>query len=291
LGEIVSLVTFAAASFGVTFSAIHVAARPSLLQGTLLPTLVFAIGLAIGVRRTRNEQDDSGSSLRDWVDDWPPRVRAIVGTALRGGAAAAAAVMTLAAVLTAVAIVTSYARIISLYESLHGEVLGGVAVTLGQLALLPNLVIWAACWLIGPGFAIGTGSTVSPLATTLGPIPAVPVLGALPSGDFAFGFVGLLVPVIAGFLVGAILGPRLSRELRGPAVVLTGLGVGLVGGVILGLLAWASAGAAGPGRLQHVGPDPWLVGIVAAVELGLSALIGLLASRRRTAAGGPRTPR
>jgi hypothetical protein len=291
IGEIVSLATFALASFAVTFSAIHSSARPSLVQGTLLPTVVFAVGLAIGVRRTRNEQDDAGSSLRDWFDDWPPRVRTIVVTALRGGTAAAAAVMTLAAILTAAAILFSYARIITLYESLHSEALGGAAVTLGQIALLPNIVIWAACWLIGPGFVIGTGSTVSPLATSLGPIPAIPVLGALPSGEWAFGFVGLLVPVIAGFLVGAILGPRVGREIRGSGLVVAALGMGLVGGVILGLLAWASAGSAGPGRLVNVGPNPVLVAVVAALELGIAALIGLLASRRRTPAGGPRAPR
>lgn len=291
LGQLVSLATFAAASFGVAFSAIHVAARPSLWQGTILPTLVFAVGLAIGVHRARHDLDDSRGFLRARIDSWPPQVRATVVIALRGGACAAAAVMTLAAVLTAAAILFSYARIITLYESLHGEVLGGLALTLGQLALLPNLVIWAACWLVGPGFAIGTGSTVSPLATALGPLPSVPVLGALPAGDSVFGFVGLLVPVVAGFLVGAILGPRLGRELHGPALVVTALGVGLVGGVILGLLAWLSGGSAGPGRLAHVGPDPWLVGIVAALELGVSALIGLLAADRRRPAEGARSPR
>ncbi|MCU1440844.1 MAG: hypothetical protein JWP85_1841 [Rhodoglobus sp.] len=282
LGELVSLGTFAAASFGVAFSAIHPLARPSLLQGTLLPTLVFAVGLAIGVRRTRNEQDDSGSSLRDWMNDWPPRVHSTVVTALRGGTAAAAAVVTLAAVLTAAAIVLSYGRIISLYEGLHAEALGGIAITLGQLALLPNLVIWTACWLIGPGFAIGTGSAVSPLATNLGPIPAIPVLGALPPGDWPFGFVGLLVPVVAGFLVGAVLGGRKHQSVE-PSRVLVALGTGVIGGVILGLLAWVSSGSAGPGRLMHVGPDPWAVGVFAAIELGVSSFIGLAAASRRSA--------
>jgi hypothetical protein len=284
LGELVSLATFALASFAVTFTALHADARPSLVQGTLLPTLVFAVGMAVGVRRTRNLQDDRGSSIRDWINDWPTGVRDVVTTSLRGGAAAAATVFTLAAVLTAAAILVSYARIITLYESLHTEVLGGVTITLAQLALLPNLVIYTASWLVGPGFALGTGSAVSPLATQLGPIPAIPVLGALPPEALPFGFVGLLVPVVAGFLVGAILGPGARRQLGRRELALVAVGIGLVGGVILGLLAWTSTGAAGPGRLQDVGPNPLAVGGWAALELGLAAMAGLFASLKRSPA-------
>jgi hypothetical protein len=57
-----------------------------------------------------------------------------------------------------------------------------------------------------------------------------------------------------------------------------------VGGVILGLLAWFSAGAAGPGRLADVGPNPWAVGVAAAIELGVAATIGLLTTVRRAKA-------
>src|SRR5690606_30762586 len=133
----------------------------------------------------------------------------------------------------------------------------GIAVTVGQLAFLPNLVIFAASWLVGPGFAIGAGSSVSPIATQLGPLPAVPFFGALPSGDLAFGFVGLLVPVLAGFLVAAILRPRLveSLDVDRPLLWLIGTGAaaGVVAGLLLGGLAAVASGAAGPGRLGEVG--------------------------------------
>jgi hypothetical protein len=282
LGQLVALATFALASLAVTFSSLHPLSRPSLVQGTVLPTVVFAIGFAIGVRLTRrHELDDSGSSVQDWVASWPERRRAVVTTALRGGTAAAALVMLLASIVTAGAIAVSYGKIISLYESLHTEVLGGIAVTLGQLAFLPNAVIWAASWLVGPGFAIGTGSSVGPLATNLGPIPAIPLLGALPTGDQPLGFLGLLVPVVAAFLVGAVLGPGLRARVDAAAIVVTGVAAGAVGGVILGLLAWASSGSAGPGRLQQVGPDPWAVGVWAALEIAIALTIGLLSNLRR----------
>jgi hypothetical protein len=207
----------------------------------------------------------------------------VLVAALRGGAGAAAFVMLAASVVAAIAIAVSYGRVITLYQGLHTEVLGGAVVTLGQLAFVPNAVIWVASWLIGPGFAIGTGSSVSALGTALGPLPAIPLLGAIPSGSLAFGFIGLLVPVVAGFLAGAISGPTLRWQVSGAPLLTSGLAIGVVGGLILGLLAWASGGAAGPGRLAQVGPDPWAVGGIAALELGLAASLGLFASLRRSA--------
>jgi hypothetical protein len=171
------------------------------VQGTVLPTMVFVIGVLLGTLRASRPGVDAASRIvRAWVLGWRPQTRATVAAVLRGGSSAAAAIVAIASVVVAVLVVTSYAQIIELYEGLQAGALGGFALTLAQIAILPNLVIWAMSWLVGPGFAIGTGSAVSPIATTLGPIPAVPVLGALPTFDSAFAFVGILIPVLAGFL-------------------------------------------------------------------------------------------
>jgi hypothetical protein len=293
LGELTALLVFGAASSVVTLTAVNGAARPSIWQGVLLPTLVFAIGLFLGVLREGSERapDVAGSSLRDWIDDRRPELRAAAAGALRAGAAAVAITTLVSAVAVALLIAVNYAQIIRLYEALHTELVGGVALTAGELAFLPNLVIWAASWFIGPGFAIGAGSHVSPLGTALGPMPTFPLLGALPTGEFAFGFAGLLVPVVAGFLAGAAVRPILVRALdaaaghNGPAphlpgLVATALGGGVFGGALLGLLAAVSSGAAGPGRFQQVGPDALAVGLAAALEFAVAIGIGLAASGR-----------
>lgn len=274
VGSIASLAVFAAAAALIGVTAAHEAARPSLWQSAVLPAAVFAVGLALGALRERGRRLRLSPRLSE-------PVRAVIAASLRGGTAAAAMVLTASALVLTAAILLGYGRIIGLYQGLHTEVLGGIVVTLGQFAVLPNLVIWTASWLIGPGFAIGVGSAVSPLGTQLGPLPALPVLGALPAGDVPFGLLGLLVPVIAGFLAGALAGLRLREVLGGLGTVLTGLGIGLIGGVLLGLLSAASAGAAGPGRLAQVGPEPWVVGAVAALELGLAAMAGLATTLRR----------
>lgn len=277
VGAVVAIGIFALLAVGLTLSALYPLARPSIWQGTLLPTLFFAAGIAIGLSRGRTIAARLSARFRSL----PAHLVEVADLSFRAGAAAASAVVAVAALAVAGLMVAKYAAIIALYESAHAGVLGGVTLTIGQLAFLPNLVIWAASWLVGPGFAIGTGSAVSPLGTSLGPIPTIPLLGALPTGDFAFGFLGLLVPVLAGFLVGVAIRPRLLRVLgdapRARMLAVAGLGVALSSGVVLGLLAWASAGSAGPGRLVDVGPWPLLVGAFAALEIGVAATLGLFA--------------
>jgi hypothetical protein len=293
LGELVAIGTFGLLSLAVTLSALHPFARPSIVQGALIPTLVFAAAVVVGSLRSHRPSTDAAirpirGAITARLRSLPLALRVTLATALRGGLAAATAVIGVGAALLGVLLALNYANVVRLYEGLHSEVLGGVAITLAQLAFVPTFVVWVASWLVGPGFAIGAGSSVSPLGTVLGPIPAIPILGALPNGDLGLGFIGLLVPIVGGFLAGALLWPRLSRSLEGaPAVrwiVATGLGIGVVGGLLLGLLALAASGAAGPGRLAQVGPDPLAVGLWAALEIGLAALLGLAAASKRTPA-------
>ena len=295
LGELAAIGTFGVLSLLVTLSALHPLARPSIVQGALLPTLIFAVAVVVGSLRARVPATDAAikpirARITSWLAAVPRTVRLVTATALRGGLAAAMGVVTIAAVLLAVLVAINYAGVVRLYEGLHTEVLGGAALTLAQLAFIPTFVIWVAAWLVGPGFAIGVGSSVSPIATALGPVPAIPILGALPSGESSFGFVGLLAPVVVGFLAAAVLRPRLVRSLGGRPpfrwLIGAGLGMGVVGGLVLGLLAAAASGAAGPGRLAVVGPDALAVGLWAALEIGVAATIGMLAAPR-IAPGAP----
>lgn len=292
LGALVALVVFAVLALGATLSALHEFARPSIWQGTAFPTLVFAVGLVIGlgVARRRLTGTPARSARRGPLGRWwsalPDWRRGIVIQSLRGGAAAVASVILASSILLTFMVLVNYGQIIALYEGIHSGVLGGVAITLAQMAFIPNLVVWTASWLIGPGFAIGAGSSVGPLGTSLGPLPAVPILGAIPAGDFALGFLGLLVPIVAGFLVAVALRPAVLRGAADgggrspvPILIATGVGIGITAGVLLGVLAWISGGAAGPGRLAEVGPDALMVGLFGALEFCVSAVLGLLLGR------------
>lgn len=288
LGGMSALGMFALLSTGLTFTVLHPLARPSLWQAAVLPALAFGIGLGLGMLRAARENGASvRGPLRRRIDALSIDTRATAAAALRAGAAAVAMVLAVSAVAVTARLVLGYADIIRLYEALHTEVVGGVAVTALQLALIPDLVIWASAWFTGPGFAIGTGSQVSPLGTALGPLPALPLFGAIPTDDVPLAFAGLLVPVVAGFLAGVAVRPALQRALDGvrPATVaVTALGGGLFGALLLGLLAWAASGSAGPGRLVDVGPSPVAVALAALAELVPAIALGIAsggALRRR----------
>lgn len=285
LGVLSAAAAFALLSLGITLTALHPMARPSIWQGTLLPALVFAVGLGLGMLRAAGRRDTSarGGLARRWAAV-PVDTRAIAEAGVRAGAAAASVVLLISAVALSLRLIVGYAEIIRLYEALHTEVVGGIAVTALQLALLPDLVIWAAAWFTGPGFALGTGSHVSPLGTAVGPVPALPVLGAVPTADLPLAFAGLLVPVVAGFVAGVAVRPALARALDGirpPAVLVTGVLGGAVGALLLALLAWAASGSAGPGRLADVGPSPVAVGFAALLELAPAIAMGIAVGRRR----------
>ena len=98
---------------------------------------------------------------------------------------------------------------------------------------------------------------------------------------------GPAAPGVAPFPWGALLGRHARRILERRELLLVALGIGIVGGVILGLLAWFSGGSAGPGRLVTVGPNPWAVGGWGSLELALASMVGLLSGGRAE----PRTRR
>jgi hypothetical protein len=297
IGAIAAVGTTAVLSLGLALAAQHEGIAPAVVRGAVLPTLVLALGLLVGgiARVDRARAGRWWASLssgraaalirsgRDAFDRLPAGAASVTATALRGGAAAAFAVVAISAVVVAVLLGVQYATVITLYETLQTGIVGGVALTLGQLALLPNLVLWAASWLLGPGFAIGTGSSVSPLGTSVGPLPSVPVLGILPQGALDLGFLGILVPVVVAFVAAVALSPRVSRipepeARRWPWFLAAGLGMGVVGAGILALLAVISGGAAGPGRLADVGPAAGWVLLAAFLEIGLASVAGMFVS-------------
>lgn len=78
----------------------------------------------------------------------------------------------------------------------------GLGLVLLSIAYLPNAAIAAASWLAGPGLSVGAVS-VAPMGAAPGPVPAVPLLVALPEGPAEpWWALALLVPVLAGAAVG-----------------------------------------------------------------------------------------
>lgn len=84
---------------------------------------------------------------------------------------------------------------------LQPGLLGGILLLALLLLYLPNFIISTVAYFVGTGFAIGRDTLISPLVFKLGKIPAIPILGGLPTGKHIFYLSGSLVVILVGALV------------------------------------------------------------------------------------------
>ncbi|ASW57431.1 hypothetical protein CIK06_04715 [Plantactinospora sp. KBS50] len=216
-----------------------------------------------------------------------PRVPPVLRDGLRTGMVATLLLLGAGAGAAGLAVATGGSAAGDMIGAYHAGVAGQAGITLLSLAYAPNASMWAASYLLGPGFALGTGTIVRATEVSLGGLPAVPLLVGLPTGPVGgLGAVLLAVPVLAGAASGALLVRRTVRS-GGPEAgglawrpLLTSAALaGPVGGVLTGLLAIVSGGSLGGGRLAQIGPDPWQTAVAATAVLTLGALLGVVLTR------------
>jgi len=251
-------------------------ARPVLTQAVLGTLVVAGVAGAAGAAAYRAGGARAGAVLLVDGLGIPEPVRRWC----RLGGVAILVLAGAAVVLTAVAVVARLPRVLALHQALTPGLAGGSVLVALELALLPDLMVWSGAFVIGPGFALGVGTSVSPRGTVLGSLPAVPLLGAVPRPGAQPGWMTLvvLVPVLAGVVAGVVAARR-RPDAALTALGLDGLGAALAAGVGFLLLAWLASGPAGPGRLGVTGPVPWLAGGVLAGEVLIGALAGTAATR------------
>ena len=187
---------------------------------------------------------------------------------------ATAALVGAGALLAGASLAVHLPRAAELAGSSEPGVVGGLGLLLAGLALVPNAVLWGASWLAGPGFAVGAGTAVGPFGHELGPVPALPLLAALPGGGLP-GWVGVLVlavPVTAGLLAGLLV-HRTEPDASATRTACRSALVGAVTGAVWAVLAWGSGGPVGGERLAQVGPDPGSVGVAVALSVGAGAVV------------------
>ena len=127
---------------------------------------------------------------------------------------------------------------------------------MAQLAYAPNAIVWAASYAIGPGFTLGNGSIVSPAATELGALPAIPLLTAVP--DVGPGGVSHLWWLALGVAAGAVAATLvvLARPTaRFDETTLVGGLAGVLAGVAFTGVAWLTSGDLGTDLLSGLGPQ------------------------------------
>jgi hypothetical protein len=261
-------------------------AAPSLWQALITSFLLALVAGGLGAAR----------GLAPWsrlTRLMPARPRSIILGALGASALLVAA----GAALVGANLALHLPEVKAATDALAPGAAGAALLLLAQLAYAPNAIIWAVAYVLGPGFAFGAGTVVAPTGSTLGALPAFPMLAALPSGARSAGPVWVSVLVLATpYLAGVFAGIVTVRVTPTPvieAAALWGFAAGAATGAAAGLAAAFSGGPLGDGRLATVGPSGWQVGLVAMLEIGVTAAVTAAAAtwlmfRRRTPRSRPR---
>jgi len=268
-------VGLAAASIAFPYAlftgAVAVASRTALAAPSLWQAVIAGFGIALfagGFGAARGL-----APWRKLAARVPPRPRSVI----MGMAAALAMLVAFGAVLAAASLaihLNAYSRAV---DALNPGFGGSALLLLACLVYLPNSVVWAIAYMLGPGFAFGVGTAVSPSGSALGALPAFPMLAALPVGDRAafppwLGFFVLLLPYLAGALAG-LMTVRIAPTPLLEAAPLWGLLTGVGTAVVIGFAAKFSGGPLGAGRLVVVGPAGGEIGLVAVLEIGVTAAL------------------
>jgi hypothetical protein len=200
------------------------------------------------------------------------RLPPVLPLALRAAAILAASVLVGAGLLSLVMAVGGHRRFLELFDSLDSGLVGGAALVLLCLALMPNFVAWLISYTAGSGFAVGSGTHFSPFDLAGGTEPVLPLFGFIPTTDPpSWAWLALFVPIMAGLVVGWWLRRRLDLVWWSRA--LAGIGAALVGALILAGLTALAGGGIGPGRMQQVGASFWPLAAWLWLELGLAAAV------------------
>ncbi|MGB7448865.1 MAG: DUF6350 family protein [Ornithinimicrobium sp.] len=250
------------------------------VPGLLLVPLT-GIGLAL-VREHRRAENPTIARALQWMT---LRIPVLARRALRPAGEALAALGVMALLLVVALLAVRAQRIAALYGALDTGTVGIGVLTLGQLLLLPNMLLWAAGWMAGTGMSIGNVH-VGWHETTTGDLPLVPVLAALPEPGALPAWAATVA--VVPFLVGAWLGVRSARSAPRLASWWTKAQVALAACAWVALavltLSWLAAGSLTPGLLDTIGTVPLEVTAALGAELLIGALVvvtGMHLFRRR----------
>ncbi|MFG2786824.1 DUF6350 family protein [Streptomyces sp. NPDC048419] len=227
----------------------------------------------------------------------PPDVRARLATAARAASAGTAVLVGGGALLVAASLTWHGEAAQAAFRQLTEGWSGRFAVLLLCVALVPNAAVWAAAYALGPGFVLGAGHVVGPLASAPAPLlPPFPLLAAVPDAgtgtwtNWAAGGVPLASALTVGWFVGRAepSGARRTAQIAALAALLSAVATAVLTGL--------AGGPLGVAELARFGPVWWQTGAAALVWTAAVAVPAALArwawgcrKRRRAAEKRSRT--
>ena len=238
--------------------------------GTLGAILIPLIG-SVWFVASGYARDHEAPTMQHWISG---------GLKLGGLSVAVLAGASLVAAI--VALVAGWGRMAGIQEILGAASGADTAFIVGaQLAFAPTVMAWAAAWWSGAGFLTATDSLHSPAVAGTGPIPPIPLLGAVP--ETAPGMWVILAPIALGVGLGIVAARSFRREhlLHQSA---QGVLASLIVAAVTALWMWSATMSLGSVRLASMGPRVGWATVALVLEIALPALIIALATHPTTRA-------
>ena len=174
----------------------------------------------------------------------------------------------------AVAVGLSLAAHFSIVKDLttvtHPGLVGGALFLLLQILYLPNVAISAISYASGFGFSLGAGTHISPRHFSLHELPAIPLLGSLPTGVHkSVGYLALL-GVLASLIIVLNVNSRHSGFRDRQISLLKGT---LFIGLVVGTFSYLASGELITSAMSPVGTIWWKLAAAAALSILASATL------------------
>jgi hypothetical protein len=164
----------------------------------------------------------------------------------------------------------NFSMVKNLTTVLQPGIFGGLLLMLLNILYLPNAIVATLAYFSGVGFAVGSGTLVSPLSFRLNKIPAMPLLGALPEGKSSIAIIGIVFVIFAGAILASWTVALNIKVLRQSLIVAI---------LIAAFVGYSGSGALITDAMSAVGVSPWKFTLAIAAELATGVTLALYLPR------------
>ena len=193
-----------------------------------------------------------------------------IGQGFLYGSRIIALLLGVSSIIFGVLLLINISMVKNLTTVLQPGIFGGLLLLILNILYIPNAIVSTLAYFSGVGFAVGTGTLVSPTSFRLNKIPAMPLLGALPEGKSLVSLLGVLIVVAAGALLVTWTIAVNQRVLVQSLIVAV---------LLAAFVGYSGSGALITDAMSAVGVSPWKFTLAIAAELGLGALLALYLPR------------
>jgi hypothetical protein len=170
----------------------------------------------------------------------------------------------LGGLLLSISLILNFSTAKNLTIVIQPGILGGLLLLILQLLYLPNIIFTCLSYGLGAGFSLGSATDITPFIFNLREIPAIPVLAALPNGEYPWLIVLTLIVAIYAWVNINLINKQKIDEKSKQQITIRFF---LISTFIPAIFAFISSGSLLSANMSPVGVNPIRIGAVFALQV------------------------